>query len=148
MKQRTLQKLIEQARRVRDDAAVRMAGANRDAEQAQQTLNVLCGYLNQHLSPDKANDQTPTDSPTLQVRERFTQRLNLAIDEQTRQRDNLHEVTEQRRSELIDRQKRLLAFETLHARRESAQQSREQRRDQKRTDEMAAQALQRRLRGS
>ncbi|MGE0805337.1 MAG: flagellar export protein FliJ [Burkholderiaceae bacterium] len=147
MKQRTLQQLIEQARRVRDDAAVRMAGADRQAQQAQQTLDVLCSYLNQHLTP-ASGDAPHTDSPRLQVRERFTQRLNVAIDEQTRQRDSLHEVTEQRRSELIERQKRLLAFETLHARRESARLGREQRRDQKRTDEMAAQALQRKQRGS
>ncbi len=41
MKRGTLQQLIEQARRIRDSAAVQVAGASRDVEQAQRTLDTL-----------------------------------------------------------------------------------------------------------
>lgn len=135
MKRRTLQQLIEQARRVRDDAAVNVAGATRDAEQAQRTLDTLSTYLQEHLN---GAARPRVDPAILRLRERFTRRLDIAIGEQTRARDTLQAAIEQRREELIGRQRRLLAFEALQARRDAALARRQERVEQRQTDEIAA----------
>ncbi len=146
MRRNPLQRLIEQARRVRDDAATRTASADREVDRAQRTLDTLSSYLSEHLQRGRA--PAATDAPLLRVREGFTRKLDLAIDEQTRQRDGLREAAERGRAELIERQRRLLAFEAVHARREAAQLRLLQRADQRRTDEIAAQLSRRRPRGS
>lgn len=146
MKRRTLQQLIEQARRVRDDAALRVAGAHRDADGAQRTLETLSTYLDEHLLG--AARRVQVDPAVLRLRERFTRKLDVAIDEQTRVRDALHDAMDRRREELVGRQRKLLAFETLQARRDSARSRRRERAEQRATDELAAQALTRSGRGS
>lgn len=144
MKRKTLQQLVEQARRVRDTAAVSVAGATRDETQAQRTLDTLSSYLVEHL---KAGERPSFDPAILRLRERFTRRLDVAIDEQTRARDALQEATERRREELLERQRRLLAFRTLESRRESALARHRERADQRQTDEIAAQTRWRQTRG-
>lgn len=146
MKRRTLQQLIEQARRVRDDAALRVAGAHRDADGAQRTLETLSTYLDEHLLG--AARRVQVDPAVLRLRERFTRKLDVAIDEQTRVRDALHDAMDRRREELVGRQRKLLAFETLQARRDSARTRQRERAEQRDTDELAAQALTRSGRGS
>ncbi len=141
MRRSPLQRLIEQARRVRDDAATRAASADRESAQAQKTLDMLSTYLHEHLRRGRA---PTTDASLLSVREGFTRKLDLAIGEQTRQRDGLREAAEHGRAELIARQRRLLAFEVVQARRETVQQRALQRADQRRTDEIAAQLVRRR----
>lgn len=145
MKRRTLEQLIEQARRMRDDAATRATGAHRDAENAQRTLDVLSTYFGEHLRGAAARPYA--DPALLQVRERFTRKLDAAIGEQTSVRDASHDAMARRRGELIDRQRRLLAFETLQARREAALQRRRERAEQRQTDEIAARAANRRTDG-
>ncbi len=142
MKRRTLQQLIEQARRLRDDAATRMAGAHRDADKAQQTLDTLSAYLGEHLR--RAATRSHADPVLLSLSERFTRKLDVAIVEQTGVRDTLDDATARRRSELIGHQRRLLAFETLQARRDAALAHRRGRAEQRQTDELAAQAASRR----
>lgn len=146
MKKRALQQLIDQARRVRDGAAVRVAGAARDVEQAQQTLDMLSSYLNDHVA--RAAATTVIDAQLLDIRERFTRKLDDAIGEQTRTRDGMQTKAEQERIELVERQRRLLALEALRARREARQARLRERADQRQMDEIAAQALMRRNRGS
>ena len=68
----------------------------------------------------------------------------MAIGEQTRQRDGLRDAAERDRAELIERQRRLLAFEAVQARREALQRLMLRRADQRRTDEIAAQIARRR----
>lgn len=144
MKRRTLQQVIEQARRVRDDAAVRVAGASRAADQAQSTLETLSSYRNEHV---QTAFRRPQFVPTvLRLHERFTRKLDQAIGEQTRVRDATYVAIDRRRAELIDRQQRLLAFETLQARRDSAQQRRRKLAEQRHDDEIAAQTFRRRER--
>lgn len=144
MRRRTLQQLIEQARRVRDDAAVRVVAASREADQAQGTLDTLAAYRNEHL---QGAVRRPLFVPTvLQLHERFTRKLDHAIGEQTRVRDATHDAIDRRRAELVDRQQRLLAFEALQARRDSAQAGRRRRSEQRHDDEIAAQSFRRRER--
>ncbi len=49
MKRKTLQQLIDHARLVRDDAAVRAAGAHREVDGAQRTLEMLSTYRDEQL---------------------------------------------------------------------------------------------------
>jgi flagellar FliJ protein len=136
MNSQVLHRLIEQARRVRDDAAGAAAAADQQLEQAQRTLDLLSGYLSDHLQ------RAPTDKgivpALLPVRESFTRKLDLAIAEQSRQRDGLREVARARRMELVERQRRLLAYETLLERRTAARLRTQQRSEQRQTDELAA----------
>lgn len=144
MKRRTLQQVIEQARRVRDDAAVRVAGASREADRAQNTLETLASYRDEHLQgPLRRPQFVPT---VLRLHERFTRKLDQAIGEQTLVRDATHVAIDHRRAELVDRQQRLLAFETLQARRDSAHARRRKRAEQRHDDEIAAQTFRRRER--
>lgn len=144
MKRSPLQRLIEHARRQRDDAAAQATSARHDVARAQQTLDMLSSYLHEHLGHLRTLAQT--DSPLLRIREGFTRKLGVAIDEQTRQRDGLRDNAEREHAELLERQRRLLAFETVQTRRESLRRVRLHRADQRHTDEIAAQLLQRRQR--
>lgn len=141
MKRKALQQLIEQARRGRDDAAVRVAGAHREADGAQRTLDTLAQYRSEQLH--NAGARSTIDPAVLRLRDRFTQKLDGAIDEQTRVLDRLHDAIARRRDELVGRQRRLLAFETLQARRDAASTRRRERAEQRDTDERAAQVARR-----
>lgn len=136
MKRRALNTLIEQAQRVRDDAALRVAGAHRDAEAAQRTLDTLSSYRDEQARA--AAQRVEIGPALLRVRERFARKLDGAIDEQTQVRSGLQEAIERRRAELVERQQRLLAFRTLQARREEADVRRRERIAQRETDEIAA----------
>ncbi|HRO60398.1 MAG TPA: flagellar export protein FliJ [Burkholderiaceae bacterium] len=144
-KTRALQMLSEQARRARDDAAAAAAGAHRNAERAQQTLDMLSNYLGEHLR--RGSTTTAFDPALLRVRDRFTSKLDAAIGEQSLERDRLEQAAEAQREALIARQQRLLAFETLSARRAAAQRTAQHRADQRLTDELAAQASRRAPKG-
>lgn len=146
MRKRALQQLIDQARRVRDGAAVRVAGAARNVEQAQQTLDMLSSYLNDHVARTAAT--TVIDAQLLGIRERFTRKLDDAIGEQARARDGMQAKAEQERGELVERQRRLLALEALRARRDARLARARERADQRQMDEIAAQTLMRRNRES
>lgn len=142
MKRRVLAQLIEHARRVRDDAATRAAGACGEADKAGQTLDLLASYRDEQLERSRAG--ATFDAALIGVREQFTRRLDAAIDEQSRQRDRLATLADERKAELLERQRRLLAFETLQQRREDARLATARRADQRQTDELAAQAFSRR----
>ncbi len=146
MNSRALQQLIEQAQRVRDDAAVSVAGARRAVSEAQQTLDLLSSYLHDNLQRSAAT--MVIEPALLPIRAAFIRKLDTAVGEQTRQRDGLEQTAGRRHQELIDTQRRLLAFETLRARGESARAIAAQRADQRHTDEMAAQTRRAHPRGS
>ncbi|HEY0878399.1 MAG TPA: flagellar FliJ family protein [Zeimonas sp.] len=142
MKRRALNTLIEQAQRVRDDAALRVAGAHREAEAAQRTLDTLSSYRDEQMR--NAAQRTETGVALLLVRERFSRKLDGAIDEQTRVRNGMQDAIERHRAELVERQQRLLAFRTLQARREALDARRRERIAQRETDEIAARSATRR----
>ncbi len=142
MKRRTLDQLIDQALRVRDDAALRVAGAHREADAAQRTLETLSSYRDDQAR--NAGQRTETGPALLRVRERFARKLDAAIDEQRRVRNGLQDSVERRRAELVERQQRLLAFRTLQARRDADDARRRERIAQRETDEIAARAATRR----
>ncbi len=145
MKRKALQQLIEHARRGRDDAALRVAGAHREADGAQRTLDTLTQYRSEQLR--NAVARASVDPTVLRLRSRFTQKLDGAIDEQTHVRNALQDAVDHRRDELVGRQRRLLAFQTLQARRDAASSRRRERAEQRDTDEHAAQAFRRQRNG-
>lgn len=145
MNSRTLQQLIEQAQRVRDDAAIGVAGARRAVGEAQHTLELLSSSLNQNLQ--RIASATSVDPAVLPIRANFVSKLGTAIGEQTRRCDGLEQTADQRHQALVASQRRLLAFETLQARRESVRAKAAQRADQRNTDEMAAQTRRRHNQG-
>lgn len=142
MKRRALATLIEQAQRVRDDAALRVAGAHRSVDAAQHTLDTLSTYHNEQIR--NAAQRRQVVPSVLRICEHFSRRLESAIDEQTRVRNTLRDAVERNRGELIERQQRLLAFRTLQARREAVDTRRRERRTQHETDEIAARSVARR----
>ncbi len=81
------------------------------------------------------------------MRESIKRNLDRALAPTTRGRDALHDAAERRREELLGRQRRLLAFETLQARRDATNLQRRQRAEQRDTDEYAAQVARRRRDG-
>jgi len=136
MKRRTLGVLIEQAQRMRDDAAQRVAGAHRAVDAAQHTLDTLSNYRDEQTQG--AHGRGALAAPLLRVREHFARKLDGAIVEQTQVRNALQDAIAHRRDELVERQQRLLAFRTLQTRREALEARRQQRLAQRETDEIAA----------
>jgi len=142
MKRRTLGVLIEQAQRMRDDAAQRVAGAHRAVDAAQRTLDTLSNYRDEQAQG--AHGRSAFAPPLLRVRERFARKLDGAIVEQTQVRNALQDAIAHRRDELVERQQRLLAFRTLQTRRDALEARRQQRLAQRETDEIAARSFARR----
>lgn len=145
MAKHTLQQLIELARRARDDAAQRVAGAHREVDRARETLDTLQAYRDEQWR--SAAQRSQIDPALLRIRDGFGQKLNGAISDQNATCDTLHAALGQQRNALIEEQRRLLAWETVQARRNAAQAHRQRRADQRDTDEHAAQVMQRRRTG-
>jgi flagellar FliJ protein len=136
MKRTPLEHLTERARQARDDAAGTAAGAHRAVDDARRTLELLTNYLDDHLQ--RGRSPAPTGIAQLRVREHFTRKLDQAIDAQERQRSELQKIAELKQHQLAERQRRLLAFETLAERREVIKRLARERREQRHTDEIAA----------
>jgi flagellar FliJ protein len=145
MKKNALLHLIELARRARDDAAQRVAGAHHEVSRARNTLDTLATYRQEQWRA--AAQRSRTDPALLRIRDVFGRKLDGAIAEQRATCDTLHEALERQRLALNDRQRRLLAWETMQARRDAADAERQRRTEQRATDEQAARMVQRRNRG-
>jgi flagellar protein FliJ len=139
IRQQLLTLLIEQSRRHRDEAAGVNAQATRQSRQAQDTLTMLQGYRRDYDQKAPKARLTPIDPALLPRHEHFVARLDLALGEQQDQTNRLEYQALQRRAELVDREKRLRAFELLQARQQAARLRRAEKRDQSATDEMAMQ---------
>ncbi len=145
MKRNALLQLIELARRARDDAAQQVAGAHHEVTRARNTLDTLATYREEQWRA--AAQRSRTDPTLLRIRDVFGRKLDGAIAEQTIACDTLHEALDRQRLALNDRQRRLLAWETVRARRDAVDAERQRRAEQRATDDHAAQVMQRRNRG-
>ncbi len=137
MKRRTLQQLIDLSRRQRDEAAAESAGAERDARAAGQTLESLTVYRRELERRGAAAAGTGMDPRLLVCRRQFADRLEQAIDAQADRRQVLDDAARERHQQLVERQKRLLAYEQLLNRRDHEARRTTLRRDQQHTDEQA-----------
>lgn len=137
MKRHTLQQLIELSRRRRDDAAKDKASAEREVRIAAQTLESLTGYRGELERRGAALAGVGIDPRLLVCRRQFADRLEQAIDAQDDRRRALEDAARERHAALVERQKRLLAYEQLLGRRDAEARRIGDRRDQQRTDEQA-----------
>lgn len=138
LRPRLLQMLIEHGRRQRDEAAGVSAQAQRASRQARQVLGTLQEYRRDYDRKAPKARLTTIDPQLLPRHERFVERLDVAVLDQTRQLERLQLDAEQRRQQLMAAERRVKAFETLRERQEAARARRQARREQFETDELAA----------
>lgn len=124
----------------------RQAAATRDAaaavRQAEVTLERLTGFRAELLAR-APGARASADTQSLVDHQRFVARLDEAIAMQLQERGRRLERANTAQQQLIDRQKRLMAFETLSTRRARVRAVKETRRDQRDSDEHAARASRR-----
>jgi flagellar FliJ protein len=135
----TLSFLIELQRRERDRVAALAARARREAESATSTLQMLEDYRRDYDTRSPKVARRAFTATSIGVHERFTGKLDRAIDEQGRLRVRLAEASSEREGDLAQGQRRLKALETLHERREADLRLRTRRAEQIQTDEFATQ---------
>ncbi len=138
LRPRLLQMLIEHGRRRRDEAAGVSAQAQRASRQAQQVLGTLQEYRRDYDRKSPKARLTTVDPRLLPRHERFVERLDVAVLDQTHQLERLQSDAEQRRQQLMAAERRVKAFETLRERQQAAHALRQARREQFETDELAA----------
>ncbi|HMN80637.1 MAG TPA: flagellar export protein FliJ [Burkholderiaceae bacterium] len=138
LRPRLLQMLIEHGRRRRDEAAGVSAQAQRASRQAQQVLGTLQEYRRDYDRKAPKARLTTVDPRLLPRHERFVERLDVAVQDQTHQLERLQFDAEQRRRQLMAAERRVKAFETLRERQVAARARRQERREQFETDELAA----------
>ena len=138
LRPRLLQMLIEHGRRQRDEAAGVSAQAQRASRQAQQVLGTLQEYRRDYDRKAPKARLTAVDPQLLPRHERFVERLDVAVLDQTRQLERLQRDADQHRRQLVAAERRVKAFETLRQRQEGARARRQARQEQFETDELAA----------
>lgn len=137
----TFELLIDLHKRERDRAARIAAQARRDADAAGSTLQMLQGYRLDYDTKSPTRSVQPINTGKVKVHEKFTARLDTAIDEQDTISAQLADVSRTREQALSERQRRLKALETVAQRLEMAERLRQRRTEQKATDEFATQAF-------
>ncbi len=143
---RVLDTLIELSERRRDEAANEAADARRATEQVLATKQQLQQYRADYDARSPLRPGQQTGPQQIERHQRFVARLDVAIDDQARRHALMRRVQAQREADLVERQKRLKAFETLKQRRDQAYAQRQERHEQRLTDEQAARIHQRRTR--
>jgi len=138
MDPRLLERLIEHARRRRDEAAGVAAQAERAARQAGRTMETLQAYRRDYEAKAPTVRRAAFDPGLLPRHEAFVGRLDIAVADQSRQLERAREEADAQRGHLLEAERRAKAFETLQTRRRAALARRAQRREQFDTDELAA----------
>ncbi len=142
MKPNTLVKLIERAENERDDEMAYANNARRQAEEAHNTLVRLQTFRQDFLGRAPGPLSSPVSVSTLQGRQHFTLAIGQAIGAQQQACDERDRQSQRAHVQLMERQKRLLALQSLYRRQTTAQQALQVRRDQKESDAWAARAAQ------
>lgn len=142
MKPNTLIKLIERAEGERDDEMAQVTHARRQAEEAHNTLARLQTFRQDFLGRAPGPQSTPVSVTTLQGRQQFTVAIGQAIGAQQQACDERDRQRDRAQAQLVERQKRLLALQSLYKRQTQAQQVLQVRRDQKESDAWAARTTQ------
>ena len=135
--------LTEGALALRDRHAALVRAAARAVQQADATLAQLRQFRLDLLARSPAALGTATDAQALVGYQRFLARLDEAIVLQQQERALRLGRVEAAQQQLIEKQKRLTAFETLARRRAAERSIKETRRLQRDSDEYAARAVRR-----
>jgi flagellar FliJ protein len=139
-----LKLLLQRAAERRDDAARRAATARRERDGADRTLRSLKDYRDESLGRGPARGGAAMGIEQLRAAGRFDGRLLEAITQQHLQWVERSREAGTRDAELLERQRRLKALQTLAERRERAALALAARREQRGTDEHALQLSRRR----
>ncbi|MES2423151.1 MAG: flagellar FliJ family protein [Pseudomonadota bacterium] len=138
MKPIVLSLLIDRAASDRDDEMLQANAARRQAEESVQMLQRLHNFHSDFLRRAPGVQAKPFAITTLQARQTFHKALDQAIDIQQHACEDRNLLNEQAQARLVERQKRLLALQSLHSRQKVAQQTMEVRREQRESDAWAA----------
>ncbi len=141
MKQQILIKLIDRAEADRDSEMVQANTVKRMAQESQQTLARLQTFRTEFLNRAPGTGSQPFTIATLEGRQQFTNAIGHAIGAQQQACNEREQISAQAQAQLVERQKRLLALQSLHTRQKTAQQVLQVRRDQKESDAWASRAI-------
>lgn len=142
MKPQTLIKLIDRAEADRDGEMAQANAMKRLAHESQQTLARLQTFKTEFLNRAPGTGSQPFTIATLESRQQFTSAIGHAIGAQQQACHEREQLSAQAQAQLVERQKRLLALQSLHTRQKTAQQVLQVRRDQKESDAWASRAIQ------
>jgi flagellar export protein FliJ len=137
MDPKVLRLLIDRATGQRDDAAVQAAEARRAHDGAAATLRTLTDYRDESLTRGPVRPGVVVGVAQLTSATRFDARLVAAIHQQYREAAERRETARLRDQELLERQRRLKALQTLEQRTEQQAQKLAARREQLAIDEFA-----------
>lgn len=141
MKPHTLIKLIDRAETDRDDEMAQANAVKRMAQEAQTTLSRLQIFHTEFITRAPGTGTQSFSIATLQGRQQFTDAIGNAIGAQQQACNEREQRSAEAQALLVERQKRLLALQSLHTRQKTAQQVLQVRRDQKESDAWASRAI-------
>lgn len=142
MKPQTLIKLIDRAEADRDDEMAQANTVKRLAQESQNTLSRLQIFHSEFITRAPGTNSQAFSIATLQGRQQFTDAIGNAINAQQQACNEREQRSAEAQALLVERQKRLLALQSLHTRKKTAQQVLQVRRDQKESDAWASRAIQ------
>ena len=138
MKPIVLSLLIDRAEAERDHEMVQANSARGLALESSQMLGRLQMFRTDFLQRAPGTSAQPFAITTLEERQKFTNALGQAIHIQQDACADRDRANAQAQAQLVERQKRLLALQSLHTRQKVAQQTLQVRRDQRESDAWAA----------
>lgn len=141
MKPQTLIKLIDLAEAERDNDMAQANAVKRMAQESQNTLSRLQTFHTEFLTRAPRAGTQAFGIATLQGRQQFNDAIGNAIGAQQQACNEREQRSAEAQALLVERQKRLLALQSLHTRQTTAQQVLQVRREQKESDAWAARAL-------
>ena len=138
MKPLVLSLLIDRAASDRDNEMQQAQATRREAQESEQMLRRLQTFHADFLRRAPGLEAKPFAITTLQERQPFHKALDQAIDIQQHACEDRDLANALAQARLVERQKRLLALQSLHTRQKAAQQTLEVRREQRESDAWAA----------
>ena len=141
MKPQTLIKLIDRAEAERDDEMAQANAVKRMAQESQNTLSRLQTFHAEFLTRAPSLGSPSFSIATLQGRQQFNDAIGNAIGAQQQACNEREQRSAEAQALLVERQKRLLALQSLHTRQKTAQQVLQVRREQKESDAWASRAI-------
>jgi len=135
--------LTDGALKARDQQAIMVREAAGAVQQAEATLAQLQAFRADLLARPPGTQGMPADPQALVDHQAFVVRLDEAIAMQAQEKRRRQERSDAEQQRLIEKQKRLMAFETLAKRRAATRQLKEARLAQRASDEFAARAARR-----
>ena len=137
---RAISTLVDLAKKKSDEIGLRLAAALRENANSAERLGVLDGYRNDYTDQLTRAMAAGISPQTHQNFLRFIERLDVALTTQSADLKVRELEVTTLRAELVESERRRLAFATIVSRASKVYADKQSRRDQKLTDEHAARA--------